>query len=86
MASKRTVTKSRAPVGGRRKPTRPAHDLDDFASGMGNETSDDNDVHIVFLEGGGALFVPHGGGEALCTIVGVILVAVGHGLNRRALA
>ena len=34
----------------------------------------------------GALFVPHGGGEALCTIVGVILVAVGHGLNRRALA
>lgn len=33
-----------------------------------------------------ALLVPHGGGEALCTIVGVALVAAGHGLNRRALA
>lgn len=35
---------------------------------------------------GGALFMPHGGGEALCTIIGVGLVAFGHTLNRRALA
>lgn len=33
----------------------------------------------------GALAMPHGGGEALCTIVGVALVALGHQLNRRAL-
>ena len=35
---------------------------------------------------GGALAMPHGGGEALCTIIGVALVAFGHNLNRRALA
>ena len=33
----------------------------------------------------GALAMPHGGGEALCTIIGVALVALGHELNRRAL-
>ena len=32
-----------------------------------------------------ALTLNHGVGEALCTIAGVILVAVGHQLNRRAL-
>lgn len=34
----------------------------------------------------GALAMPHGGGEALCTVIGVALVAFGHDLNRRALA
>jgi hypothetical protein len=33
-----------------------------------------------------ALTVPHGGGEAALTIAGVALVALGHHLNRRALA
>lgn len=33
----------------------------------------------------GALSLPHGGGEGLCTIIGVALVALGHHLNRRAL-
>ena len=33
-----------------------------------------------------ALAAPHGYGEALCTIVGVSLVAIAHQLNRRALA
>lgn len=32
-----------------------------------------------------ALTLDHGAGEALCTIVGVVLVAAGHHLNRRAL-
>jgi hypothetical protein len=32
-----------------------------------------------------ALTLGHGVGEALCTIVGVVLVAAGHQLNRRAL-
>jgi hypothetical protein len=32
----------------------------------------------------GALTLPHGGGEAMFTICGVILVALGHHLNRRA--
>ncbi|MDB5690653.1 MAG: MerC protein [Sphingomonas bacterium] len=32
-----------------------------------------------------ALTLDHGPGEALCTIVGVLLVAAGHQLNRRAL-
>ena len=32
-----------------------------------------------------ALTLDHGVGEALCTIVGVLLVATGHQLNRRAL-
>lgn len=32
-----------------------------------------------------ALTLDHGAGEALCTIAGVVLVAVGHHLNRRAL-
>ena len=33
-----------------------------------------------------ALVLPHGGGEAVFTVVGVALVALGHHLNRRALA
>lgn len=33
-----------------------------------------------------ALMVPHGGSEAVCTIIGVALVALGHHLNGRALA
>ena len=33
-----------------------------------------------------ALLVPHGGGEAVFTVAGVALVALGHHLNRRALA
>ncbi|HWW63242.1 MAG TPA: MerC domain-containing protein [Sphingomonadaceae bacterium] len=32
-----------------------------------------------------ALVLPHGGGEVICTIIGVSLVAFGHHLNRRAL-
>jgi MerC mercury resistance protein len=32
----------------------------------------------------GALTVPHGAMETVCTIVGVALVALGHDLNRRA--
>jgi hypothetical protein len=32
-----------------------------------------------------ALTLDHGAGEAACTIVGVLLVALGHQLNRRAL-
>ncbi len=33
---------------------------------------------------GGALFLPHGLPEAVATIVGVTLLAIGHHLNRRA--
>jgi hypothetical protein len=32
---------------------------------------------------GGALSMPHGGAEAACTIVGVLILALGHDLNRR---
>ena len=32
----------------------------------------------------GSLTLPHGEGEMLCSIVGVLLVALGHDLNRRA--
>jgi hypothetical protein len=32
----------------------------------------------------GALSVPHDGGEALFTVFGVALLALGHDLNRRA--
>jgi MerC mercury resistance protein len=31
----------------------------------------------------GALSMPHGGAEAACTIVGVLVLALGHDLNRR---
>jgi hypothetical protein len=34
----------------------------------------------------GALHLPHGGGETLWTVIGVALLALGHDLNRRALA
>ena len=32
---------------------------------------------------GGALSMPHGGAEAACMIVGVLILALGHDLNRR---
>ena len=31
----------------------------------------------------GGLSMPHGGAEAACTIVGVLILALGHDLNRR---
>ncbi len=34
----------------------------------------------------GALALPHGGGEAVYTVIGVGLLALGHDLNRRATA
>lgn len=34
----------------------------------------------------GALHLPHGGGETFWTIIGVGLLALGHDLNRRAIA
>ena len=33
----------------------------------------------------GALTMPHDGSEALYTILGVLIVALGHDLNRRAI-
>ena len=33
---------------------------------------------------GGALMLPHGGGETLYSVIGVLILALGHDLNRRA--